>query len=218
VRPPDVQSAPAVLGKPHRNISSSPAAVKGTSLDNAVAISQRRDIELDESAPIRARRSPPSAGEVAAIVEASARAHERRESMGSAAPGLGSVAEESGEKDEVQPFADGGAPLQDGVGGTGAREDGWGQDFKLQWLCTDRLPFTRTRQIRNPWNHDREVKVSRDGTELEPSVGQALLDEWQLFLSTEGAGGGEARTPMSDAGSAAAARSSRGGGATGSRS
>ncbi|KAJ7878832.1 hypothetical protein B0H14DRAFT_3435427 [Mycena olivaceomarginata] len=178
VRPPDVQSAPAVLGKPHRNISSSPAAVKGMSLDNAVAISQRRDIELDESAPIRARRSPPSAGEVAAIGEASARAHERRESMGSAAPGLGSVAEESGEKDEVQPFADGGAPLQDGVGGTGAREDGWGQDFKLQ-------SATRGTTI-------REVKVSRDGTELEPSVGQALLDEWQLFLSTEGAGGAEA--------------------------
>ncbi|CDO77163.1 hypothetical protein BN946_scf184657.g38 [Trametes cinnabarina] len=36
----------------------------------------------------------------------------------------------------------------------------------------------RSRHLRNPWNHDREVKVSRDGTELEPSVGQALLEEW----------------------------------------
>lgn len=54
----------------------------------------------------------------------------------------------------------------------------WGEPFRLQWIKTERLPFYRTRHLRNPWNHDREVKVSRDGTELEPSVGQALLDEW----------------------------------------
>ena len=61
-----------------------------------------------------------------------------------------------------------------------AQEDGpvWGESFKVEWVRTERLPFTRTRHLRNPWNHDREVKVSRDGTELEPSVGQALLDEW----------------------------------------
>ncbi|KZT73940.1 hypothetical protein DAEQUDRAFT_362059 [Daedalea quercina L-15889] len=55
----------------------------------------------------------------------------------------------------------------------------WGEPFKIQWIRTDRLPFYRTRHLRNPWNHDREVKVSRDGTELEPTVGQALLDEWE---------------------------------------
>lgn len=67
-------------------------------------------------------------------------------------------------------------PAQD----TLARDEGpvWGESFKVQWIRTERLPFTRTRHLRNPWNHDREVKVSRDGTELEPSVGQALLDEW----------------------------------------
>ncbi|KAJ7644208.1 YT521-B-like domain-containing protein [Roridomyces roridus] len=64
----------------------------------------------------------------------------------------------------------------------GGAAEGWGQNFALQWLCTERLPFTRTRQIRNPWNHDREVKVSRDGTELEPGVGQALLEEWRAYL------------------------------------
>ncbi|KAJ7643608.1 YT521-B-like domain-containing protein [Roridomyces roridus] len=57
-------------------------------------------------------------------------------------------------------------------------EQGKGQNFPLQWLCTQRLPFTRTRHIRNPWNHDKEVKVSRDGTELEPGVGQALLEKF----------------------------------------
>ncbi|KAJ7643607.1 hypothetical protein FB45DRAFT_278656 [Roridomyces roridus] len=50
------------------------------------------------------------------------------------------------------------------------------QSFALQWICTEWLPFTRTRHIRNPWNSGREVKVSRDGT--EPGGAQALLEEW----------------------------------------
>ena len=61
------------------------------------------------------------------------------------------------------------------------KPDGWGREFKIEWLRTERLPFHRTRHLRNPWNHDREVKVSRDGTELEPSVGQRLLDEWDTL-------------------------------------
>jgi hypothetical protein len=65
-------------------------------------------------------------------------------------------------------------------GPDGVREDGpvWGESFKIEWVRTERLPFNRTKHLRNPWNHDREVKVSRDGTELEPSVGQSLLEEW----------------------------------------
>lgn len=62
----------------------------------------------------------------------------------------------------------------------GQRPDGetWGESFRVEWLCTEKLPFFRTRHLRNPWNKDREVKVSRDGTELEPLVGQQLIDEW----------------------------------------
>jgi len=60
-----------------------------------------------------------------------------------------------------------------------AQRDGWGSTFPIEWLRTDRLSFQRTRHLRNPWNHDREVKVSRDGTELEPSIGEALLAEWE---------------------------------------
>ncbi|KAJ7660361.1 YT521-B-like domain-containing protein [Mycena polygramma] len=56
---------------------------------------------------------------------------------------------------------------------------GRGANIKLQWLCTARLPFQRARHIHNPWNHDREIKVSRDGTELEPGVGRALLEAWR---------------------------------------
>jgi hypothetical protein len=54
----------------------------------------------------------------------------------------------------------------------------WGKPFRIEWISTTRLPFYRTRGLRNPWNANREVKIARDGTELEPSIGRKLL---QLF-------------------------------------
>jgi len=54
----------------------------------------------------------------------------------------------------------------------------WGRPFCVDWIRTTHLPFIHTRHLRNPWNHSREVKVSRDGTELEPSIGRQLLEEW----------------------------------------
>ena len=51
----------------------------------------------------------------------------------------------------------------------------WGRPFKIEWISTTRLPFYRTRGLRNPWNANREVKIARDGTELETSVGRRLL-------------------------------------------
>nr|OQO30931.1 hypothetical protein B0A51_04158 [Rachicladosporium sp. CCFEE 5018] len=50
--------------------------------------------------------------------------------------------------------------------------------FKIAWISTTRLPFFRTRGLRNAWNDNREVKIARDGTELEPTVGRKLM---QLF-------------------------------------
>ncbi|KAI0176438.1 hypothetical protein GGR52DRAFT_362136 [Hypoxylon sp. FL1284] len=61
---------------------------------------------------------------------------------------------------------------QDGEGGP---NKAWGKPFKLEWLSNTRLPFYRTRGLRNPWNSNREVKIARDGTELEPSVGRRLI-------------------------------------------
>ncbi|KAF4581243.1 YTH domain protein [Ophiocordyceps camponoti-floridani] len=60
---------------------------------------------------------------------------------------------------------------------TGTEEETktWGKPFKLEWLSISRLPFYRTRGLRNPWNSNREVKIARDGTELEPSVGRRLI-------------------------------------------
>lgn len=54
----------------------------------------------------------------------------------------------------------------------------WGKPFQIEWISTTRLPFYRTRGLRNPWNANREVKIARDGTELEPGVGERLL---QMF-------------------------------------
>lgn len=51
----------------------------------------------------------------------------------------------------------------------------YGKPFKITWQSTDRLPFYRTRGLRNPWNANREVKIARDGTEIEPLVGRKLL-------------------------------------------
>lgn len=51
----------------------------------------------------------------------------------------------------------------------------WGKPFKVEWVSTARLPFYRTRGLRNPWNSNREVKIARDGTELETVIGRRLL-------------------------------------------
>ncbi|OTA85649.1 hypothetical protein M434DRAFT_60048, partial [Hypoxylon sp. CO27-5] len=83
------------------------------------------------------------------------------------------------ERDDVDGIGDG-EESEDSASAKSAQEgDGpnkaWGKPFKLEWLSTTRLPFYRTRGLRNPWNSNREVKIARDGTELEPSVGKRLI-------------------------------------------
>ncbi|RWA09751.1 hypothetical protein EKO27_g5348 [Xylaria grammica] len=73
--------------------------------------------------------------------------------------------------DTVSEDSESARSIHDGEGGSKA----WGKPFKLEWLSTTRLPFYRTRGLRNPWNSNREVKIARDGTELEPTVGRKLI-------------------------------------------
>jgi len=147
------------------------------------------DFELDPNAPIRVaeERSASAAAKLGAGTGRRA-SRERGESS------LDPVAEEDEKRDPKEDEqvveskgkgkgrgVDGGGERGGPAGGQGGQmADGpvWGESFKVEWVRTHRLPFHRTRYLRNPWNHDREVKVSRDGTELEPSVGQALLEEW----------------------------------------
>lgn len=58
--------------------------------------------------------------------------------------------------------------------------EGWGHSFRIEWIKHTPLPFSRTRHLRNPWNADREVKVSRDGTEVEPC--KSLTPFYLIFL------------------------------------
>lgn len=164
-----VQTAPAELGAPPRHkLTMRTPAIK-LSLDNQIVRAAptilARDkledgFELDPNAPIRAIRAGNSQNHEASALS-------RGPSM------LQAVAEEEEKGEEGLPT---GEP-EKGLDGE-TKEETWGESFKVEWLCTDKLPFHRTRHIRNPWNHDREVKVSRDGTEVEPVVGQRLLDEW----------------------------------------
>ncbi|ORY66039.1 YT521-B-like domain-containing protein [Pseudomassariella vexata] len=78
------------------------------------------------------------------------------------------------EGDVVEEESDDSGSAQSGQDGE-AGSKAWGKPFKLEWLSTTRLPFYRTRGLRNPWNSNREVKIARDGTQLEPSVGRRLV-------------------------------------------
>lgn len=71
--------------------------------------------------------------------------------------------------------------------GTGVAQS-WGKPFKIEWVSTNRLPFYRTRGLRNPWNANREVKIARDGTELETSVGERLIQMFHRLGPSSAAG------------------------------
>lgn len=131
------------------------------------------EFALDENAPKRAVRGP---------VSATTDPHMRP----------------SGEREHSEPVMPSAisTPLR---GDDNGREESWGESFKVEWQCTTRLPFFRTRHLRNPWNHDREVKVSRDGTELEPIVGQRLLDEWEQLANSTSPPPGNANPAAKDA-------------------
>lgn len=102
-------------------------------------------------------------------------------------------AEQSVEEEEQRALV---TKLQVDGADEGDKQD-WGRPFKIQWMSTAKLPFYRTRGLRNPWNANREVKIARDGsvtlypclqarssaanvfsTELEPEVGKRLV---QMF-------------------------------------
>lgn len=71
-----------------------------------------------------------------------------------------------------------------GIEGEDEVDKTWGKPFKLEWLSTSRLPFYRARGLRNPWNSNREVKIARDGTELEPGVGRKLIGLFNRLQNT----------------------------------
>ncbi|KAG8691891.1 hypothetical protein FRC11_006472 [Ceratobasidium sp. 423] len=186
---PEMGQAPKALTNPTGGVES-----EGKAIGPAVILAQQDTFELDQSAPYRATRTtsgiigPPKEQEShtdgdGVIHRDTAFATDELEH----ARGLS-------EGPSVRPIREMLAPLSpDGED----KPEGWGKPFKIQWIKTEKLPFHRTRHLRNPWNSDREVKVSRDGTEVEPSVGQRLLDEWDRAIepAEQASAAGPAPTP-----------------------
>ncbi|KFY83175.1 hypothetical protein V498_08250, partial [Pseudogymnoascus sp. VKM F-4517 (FW-2822)] len=82
----------------------------------------------------------------------------------------------------VSPSCDENLPFPSLAGAAGAA---WGRPFSVEWESTRRVPFFRTRGLKNAWNAGREVKIARDGTEIETRVGRRLIE---LFGGREGEG------------------------------
>ncbi|XP_074650448.1 3'-5' RNA helicase YTHDC2-like [Tubulanus polymorphus] len=55
---------------------------------------------------------------------------------------------------------------------------GQGSNFVVEWIKRANLPFQQTHYLINPWNENRRVQVSRDGQEIEPTVGEQLIALW----------------------------------------
>ncbi|KAK3010524.1 hypothetical protein RJ639_011337 [Escallonia herrerae] len=52
----------------------------------------------------------------------------------------------------------------------------WGRSFKVKWLRLHDLPFQKTLHLKNPLNHYKPVKISRDCQELSQEIGEALCE------------------------------------------
>ncbi|KAL4261699.1 YTH domain containing protein [Pleurotus pulmonarius] len=164
---PKANSAPSTYGR-HQQFSSSTLSTNlsldpgiRSNLERTKTTQLSRDFELDPEAPQRAIQ-------------------DKRSTQGSADSMLDAVPEVEEREGEVDGHT--GDPHANG-------DVAWGDSFKVEWICTERLPFQRTRLLRNPWNRDKEIKVSRDGTELEPTIGLQLLAEWKKYTQEVAAGG-----------------------------
>ncbi|XP_009599048.1 30-kDa cleavage and polyadenylation specificity factor 30-like [Nicotiana tomentosiformis] len=73
-------------------------------------------------------------------------------------------------------------------GGNWKHEHGtahFGRNFSVKWLKLCELSFQKTRHLRNPYNENLPVKISRDCQELEISVGEQLASLLYLEPDSE---------------------------------
>ncbi|XP_010241185.1 PREDICTED: 30-kDa cleavage and polyadenylation specificity factor 30 [Nelumbo nucifera] len=61
----------------------------------------------------------------------------------------------------------------------------YGRNFSVKWLKLCELSFHKTRHLRNPYNENLPVKISRDCQELEPSIGEQLASLLYLEPDSE---------------------------------
>ncbi|XP_071964049.1 3'-5' RNA helicase YTHDC2-like [Antedon mediterranea] len=62
-----------------------------------------------------------------------------------------------------------------------------GSSLKVKWIKRSNMPYKITQHFVNPWNENKKVQVSRDGQEIEPSVGENLLKTWVNVPTCQGA-------------------------------
>lgn len=56
-------------------------------------------------------------------------------------------------------------------------DDDWrSRPFSIEWQSVRKVTFQRTKGMKNAWNSGKDVKVARDGTELESIVGKRMLE------------------------------------------
>ncbi|RWW33506.1 hypothetical protein GW17_00001766 [Ensete ventricosum] len=60
----------------------------------------------------------------------------------------------------------------------------YGRNFSVKWLKLCELSFNKTHHLRNPYNDNLPVKISRDCQELEPFIGEQLAS--LLYLEPDG--------------------------------
>ncbi|KAF9511676.1 hypothetical protein BS47DRAFT_1486732 [Hydnum rufescens UP504] len=182
---PEVASAPAVMNQQYRR---SPVPSNRREVGTYEA---KSPFHLDRAAPLRAMRRtphPPQDNEASS-------SKTRNEADVDSVYGLNSLSlQEDPPAQPIQglddpslhPTSPEGSllPTLDDRAQTSGRVTTWGTPFSVEWIRVQPLPFHRTRHLRNPWNTDREVKVSRDGTELEPEIGRRLLREWDELPAT----------------------------------
>jgi YT521-B-like domain len=155
---PEVSSAPAELHDPHHRLSH-PTQNTGAGHSRAF---KSLPFELNTDAPYRAIRDTHSQSiHQAAHPIIPAPSDESEDTQENAQDVARQAIVEELAKDLKEGFV-----------------EALGRPFRVNWIRTEHLSFFRTKHLRNPWNHGREVKISRDGTELEPSVGWQLLEEW----------------------------------------
>ncbi|KAI9339168.1 YT521-B-like domain-containing protein [Zopfochytrium polystomum] len=54
----------------------------------------------------------------------------------------------------------------------------WGRPFKIRWINTRLIAFSRVAGVRNSWNSNKPVHVARDVTEVEPNAASVVIQEF----------------------------------------
>lgn len=62
---------------------------------------------------------------------------------------------------------------------------GLGGTFPVQWIRRTNISFQQCQHLVNSWNENKKVIASRDGQEIEPSVGEQLLRLWDKPPSSQ---------------------------------